>query len=138
MATVGTTFVVLERMPALSWLMGTSVGCLACALLVINNLRDIPTDRVVGKRTLAVRLGDQRTRYLYVALMVLGVLSGTCGAFWNPWLLLVLATGIFVMLPISKVRGGATGKDLIEVLGDTGRSQLILGVLVTVAFIIGG
>jgi 1,4-dihydroxy-2-naphthoate octaprenyltransferase len=105
---------------------------------VINNLRDIPTDRVVGKRTLAVRLGDQRTRYLYVALMVLGVLSGTCGAFWNPWLLLVLATGIFVMLPISKVRGGATGKDLIEVLGDTGRSQLILGVLVTVAFIIGG
>ena len=137
-ATVGTTFVVLERMPALSWLMGTSVGCLACALLVINNLRDIPTDRVVGKRTLAVRLGDQRTRYLYVALMVLGVLSGSGGTFWNPWLLLVLATGIFVMLPISKVRGGATGKDLIEVLGDTGRSQLILGVLVTVAFIIGG
>ncbi|HAP76504.1 MAG TPA: 1,4-dihydroxy-2-naphthoate polyprenyltransferase, partial [Acidimicrobiaceae bacterium] len=65
-ATVGTTYVVGEQLPAVSWLAGCAAGSLACALLVINNLRDIPTDRAVGKRTLAVRLGDGRTRVFYV------------------------------------------------------------------------
>ena len=57
-ATVGTTYVVSEELPSLAWIAGCIAGCLACALLVVNNLRDIPTDRVAGKRTLAVRLGD--------------------------------------------------------------------------------
>src|SRR5215213_9716078 len=69
-ATVGTTYVALERIPGAAWWLGSGAGALACSLLVINNLRDIPTDRQVGKRTLAVRLGDRRTRILYVGLIV--------------------------------------------------------------------
>ncbi len=68
-ATAGTTYAAIESVTALSLVMGCAVGSLACALLVINNLRDIPTDREVGKKTLAVRLGDQRTRWFYVALI---------------------------------------------------------------------
>ena len=67
-ATVGTTYVVIEGFPAHAWLAGCAAGFLACALLVVNNLRDIPTDRTSGKRTLAVRLGDGRTRWLYVGM----------------------------------------------------------------------
>ena len=59
-ATIGTTYVVAEELPSLAWIAGCIAGCLACALLVVNNLRDIPTDRVAGKQTLAVRLGDGR------------------------------------------------------------------------------
>ena len=72
-ATVGTTYVAIERVPGITWIAASGVGFLACALLVINNLRDIPTDREVGKRTLAVRLGDRRTRRLYAGLVVGGV-----------------------------------------------------------------
>ena len=79
-ATVGTTYVISERLPALSWLLGSAVGSLACALLVVNNLRDIPTDAAVGKKTLAVRLGDASTRRLYLGLMVASLLLGVLGA----------------------------------------------------------
>ncbi len=69
-ATVGTTYVAVERVTALAVVAGCGVGCLACALLVVNNLRDIPTDTAAGKRTLAVRLGDPRTRTIFVGLVV--------------------------------------------------------------------
>jgi 1,4-dihydroxy-2-naphthoate octaprenyltransferase len=77
-ATAGTTFAAIETVTALSLVMGCAVGSLACALLVINNLRDIPTDREVGKKTLAVRLGDQRTRWFYVALIVAAFIEQLC------------------------------------------------------------
>ena len=67
-ATAGTTFAAIEDVTGLSIVMGCAAGSLACALLVINNLRDIPTDREVGKKTLAVRLGDRRTRWFYLAV----------------------------------------------------------------------
>ncbi len=69
-ATLGTTYVVTEELPSLAWIAGCIAGCLACALLVVNNLRDIPTDRVAGKRTLAVRLGDGPTRLMYQGLLL--------------------------------------------------------------------
>ena len=69
-ATVGTTYVVARSVPSLAWIGGCLAGCLACALLVINNLRDIPTDRIAGKRTLAVRLGDRATRRMYAVLLL--------------------------------------------------------------------
>lgn len=138
-ATAGTTFVVIEEITGTGWWAGCAAGALACALLVINNLRDIPTDTVVGKRTLAVRLGDARTRQFYVALLVLA------------WVVLVLIAvsdrpaaalglvGVVVAAPaVRAVRGGAVGRDLIAVLGATGRVQLVTGLLAAVGIALGG
>jgi 1,4-dihydroxy-2-naphthoate octaprenyltransferase len=136
-ATVGTTFVVIERLPARSWWRGSAAGFLACALLVVNNLRDIPTDTVAGKRTLAVRLGDRRTRALYVSLLV--------GAF--AMVVVVAATGRvgaiaglvalpLAAVPVRSVLGEATGRALIPVLGQTGRVQLAVGLLVTIGVVL--
>ena len=136
-ATAGTTFVVIESLPARAWLLGCVAGCLACALLVVNNLRDIPTDTVAGKRTLAVRLGDAATRWLYVALVagafvLVGVvaLTGRVGA------LVGLAAIPLAVLPARRVLAGAAGRDLIAVLGETGRVQLLAGLLTAVGVVL--
>jgi 1,4-dihydroxy-2-naphthoate octaprenyltransferase len=130
-ATVGTTYAAIESITALSVVMGSAVGSLACALLVINNLRDIPTDREVGKQTLAVRLGDQRTRWFYVLLLAGAFVLSAVAAVWRvPVLLGVLAMPLAIR-PARAVLGGAVGPALIPVLGETGRLQLVWGVLVT-------
>jgi len=135
-ATVGTTYVILERVPASSWTLGSGAGFLACALLVTNNLRDIPGDSEVGKRTLAVRLGDRRTRLLFVGFLVATFVSiAVTGA---------LSSGAFVGLlalpiarrPVNAVRSGASGRDLIAVLGDTGRLQLAVGALTSIGVVL--
>ncbi|MFP5489438.1 MAG: 1,4-dihydroxy-2-naphthoate polyprenyltransferase [Acidimicrobiia bacterium] len=136
-ATVGTTFVAIEEIPAVTWVAATGVGFLACALLVINNLRDIPTDREVGKRTLAVRLGDRRTRSLYAALMVGAFLCAALCAGYRPWSLLALAGLGAGREPIQRVLAGAAGKELIPVLGETGRTQLVFGLLLAVGLALG-
>jgi 1,4-dihydroxy-2-naphthoate octaprenyltransferase len=131
-ATAGTTYAAIESVTALSWVMGAAVGSLACALLVINNLRDIPTDREVGKKTLAVRLGDHRTRWFYVMLVASALVLSAVGAAWRaPVLLGVLALPLAIR-PVRSVLGGATGGALIPVLGETGRLQLAWGLLVTI------
>lgn len=137
-ATTGTSYVVLERIPTLSWMLGSAVGALACALLVINNLRDIPTDTDVGKRTLAVRIGEARTRWLYQLLIVLGILLGVLGGIWEPGCLAVLGAIPFAIEPMRAVRNGAFGAELIRVLGATGRLQLVFGTLLTVGLVVGG
>ena len=129
-ATVGSTFVIIEQIPASSWIAGCLSGCLACSLLVINNLRDIPTDKLAGKRTLAVRLGDRLTRYLYVALILaaltlIGVLAVT-----HSWAAIGLVGGLLFVVPVRSVLRGASGANLIPVLGMTGRGQLVCGLLV--------
>jgi 1,4-dihydroxy-2-naphthoate octaprenyltransferase len=131
-ATAGTTFAAIESVTALSLVMGSAVGALACALLVINNLRDIPTDREVGKKTLAVRLGDQRTRWFYVVLIGAAFLLSAVGAVWRLPVLLGLAAIPLAIRPVRSVLGGATGAALIPVLGETGKLQLAWGLLVTV------
>ena len=132
-ATLGTTFVVLERLPGIAWYLGSAAGSLACALLVVNNLRDIPTDRVVGKRTLAVRLGDGRTRQFYVLLVVAAfLLLVPVALLGRPWALIGWVALVAAVPPIRTVLGGATGRDLIPVLGGTGRTQLVFGALVTI------
>jgi 1,4-dihydroxy-2-naphthoate octaprenyltransferase len=112
--------------------MGCAVGSLACALLVINNLRDIPTDREVAKLTLAVRLGDQRTRWFYVVLICLAFALSAVAAFWRVPVLLGLVAIPLAIRPLRAVLGGAVGRDLIPVLGETGKLQLAWGVLVAV------
>jgi 1,4-dihydroxy-2-naphthoate octaprenyltransferase len=131
-ATVGTTFVVLERLPALTWVLGSVAGCLACALLVVNNLRDIPTDREVGKRTLAVRLGDRATRRFYELLLAAAFVLLVVAALIGPVGALAGLAGVVVAVPaVRAVSGGAVGRDLVAVLGTTGRVQLVVGVLTT-------
>jgi 1,4-dihydroxy-2-naphthoate polyprenyltransferase len=136
-ATVGTTFVAIEEVPWVAWPAAAGVGCLACALLVVNNLRDIPTDTVSGKRTLAVRMGDATTRRFYVALVVLAAACAAVCAIDRP----VAAVGVVALAlavsPIRTVLGGAVGRELIAVLGATGKVQLAYGVLLTVGLAIG-
>ena len=136
-ATVGTTYVATETITWRSVVTGCAAGAIACALLVINNLRDIPTDREVGKRTLAVRLGDRRTRWLYVALLAATFAAFALVAIGRPWVLVALVAAPLAIQPARTVLGGATGPALIPVLGDTGRLQLALGALATLGLAIG-
>ena len=128
-ATVGSTYVQVEQVTRLSLLASVPVGLLATALLVTNNLRDIPGDRVVGKQTLAVRLGDPRTRVLYVAMVVAAFVLVVPLAVDRPLAGLALFAGVLAVDPIRRVRGGAAGPALIPVLLATGTVQLAFGAL---------
>jgi 1,4-dihydroxy-2-naphthoate octaprenyltransferase len=138
-ATAGTTYVVTERLTGLSVLAGAAVGALACALLVVNNLRDIPTDRAAGKKTLAVRLGDVPTRVLYQGLIAVAFVAAIVAALaWRlPAALVILAVPLGLR-PVAMVRAGATGRELIGVLGATGQLQLGFGALFTIGLALGG
>ncbi len=137
-ATVGSTFVVIEQIPAHAWMAGCVAGFLACALLVVNNLRDIPTDRNAGKRTLAVRLGDGRTRWLYIGCLVLAaVLIIVIAVVWRSWAAIALVGFGVAIAPVRAVRRGAQGRQLIAVLGATGRTQLAVGLLLAVGLALG-
>jgi len=130
-ATAGSAYVQLEKLTALAVVAAVPVGLLAVALLVVNNLRDIPSDTTSGKRTLAVRLGAGRTRVLYGScVLVPFALLGTVAA-WRPWALLALVALPLAVVPLRKVAGGESGRGLIEVLGATGRLQLAFGALLT-------
>ena len=123
-ATTGTTYVIIQKVTRTSIVASIAVGCLACALLVVNNLRDIPGDTVAGKKTLAVRLGDRQTRRMYFALIAISAAAIVLIAVDHPTSLIGLI-GLLVALPaIRKVSKGAVGKDLIDVLGITGRTQI--------------
>ena len=129
MATLGTLY---TQANTLSWtgLAGAvGVGVIASAILVANNLRDIPTDRETGKLTLAVRLGDGRTRVLYVALIVVALVMAAliALAYWQA-VLVVLALPI-LWRPVQALRGGATGAALVPVLAATGLFEIAYAVL---------
>ena len=135
-ATVGSAYVQVGDWSRVVWLAAVAVGCLATALLVTNNLRDIPTDAETGKMTLAVRLGDQRTRYLFVVFLVAPYLVAAIIAISRPWALLALASLPLAIHAIRPVLAGATGRDLIPVLETTGKTQLIYGLLLTVGLVL--
>ena len=132
-ATIGTAYVQVERVTATAVAGGVGCGALACALLVVNNLRDIPTDSVTGKRTLAVLLGDRRTRVLYVALVAVAFLVAVALVVVTPWTLLTLAAVPLAARPARTVAAGRQGRDLVPALRDTGRLQLAYAVLLAVA-----
>ena len=139
-ATSGSAFVQIERFTPLTILVSIPVGLLATALLVVNNLRDIPGDTAVGKRTLAVRMGDTGTRYLYVALMTIPFLTVPflAGLSGRPVAALAMFPVVVARKPVQKVIEGARGPALIPVLGMTGRVQLSFGVLFAIGLFIGG
>jgi 1,4-dihydroxy-2-naphthoate octaprenyltransferase len=137
-ATVGTTYVVIEGFPGHAWVAGSVAGFLACALLVVNNLRDIPTDRTAGKRTLAVRLGDGRTRWLYVgAIATAAALIIVIAVAWRAWAAISLAGFVIAVPPVRIVRQKAMGRQLIPVLAGTARTQLVVGLLLALGLALG-
>jgi len=135
-ATTGTTFVVIQKITYTSFVASIAVGSLACALLVINNLRDIPGDTLAGKKTLAVRLGDKRTRQMYYSLLAVSGLAVVLLAVEIPTAIIGLL-GLFTAISaISKVVRGAVGKDLIIVLGATGKTQILTAVALSVGLLL--
>ncbi|HYF73194.1 MAG TPA: 1,4-dihydroxy-2-naphthoate polyprenyltransferase [Nocardioides sp.] len=142
-AVVGTTYVQTETFawaslaPSLGAAVG--VGALACAILVANNLRDIPTDTVAGKRTLAVVLGDRRTRLLFVLLVALAAAAVVAVAAATSWWALVGLGFLALGAPAARtVLGGAVGPGLIPVLQRTGLAELLWAALVAAALVVSG
>jgi 1,4-dihydroxy-2-naphthoate octaprenyltransferase len=123
-AVLGTTLTQAGSIGPLAVVCAVAVGFLTCAVLVANNVRDIATDEVSGKRTLAVTLGDRDTRRLYSALIVLPfVLSIGAGIRSWPMLLGLLALPLAIGL-VRRVLAGVDGRKLIKVLKDTGLTLL--------------
>jgi 1,4-dihydroxy-2-naphthoate octaprenyltransferase len=144
MATCGTTFVMTEFVPAGAWWCGAVLGFLAVAILLANNLRDIPTDAATGKRTLAVRLGDRRTRTLYrscvvaaFATIVIGVIAFIVDERigLTQWGLLGLAGWILTIRPMEAV-GVVTGRDLVPVLSGTAAVHAATGLLLALGLVL--
>ena len=139
-ATTGSAFVQIERVTPLTLFVSIPVGLFATALLVVNNLRDIPGDTEAGKRTLAVRLGDKRTRIFYIVLVVLPFFTVPflCGLSQRPAGAFSMFAVLLARKPVQRVIEGARGPALIPVLGATGKVQLAFGVLISVGLFIGG
>ncbi|WP_265520524.1 1,4-dihydroxy-2-naphthoate polyprenyltransferase [Oerskovia flava] len=128
-AVLGTTYTQAGQVPWTGYVAAVAVGLLACALLMVNNLRDIPTDTVTGKRTLAVRLGDFRARRVYLAMIWVPLLLAVVCAFAAPWSLLTLLLLLPAVLLSIPVVVGARGPLLVPVLAGTGLYELGYGLL---------
>jgi 1,4-dihydroxy-2-naphthoate octaprenyltransferase len=136
-AVIGTTYVQTETWEWAALWAALGVGSLACAILVANNLRDIPTDTLAGKRTLAVLLGDRRTRLLYVALVAVAALAVLLVALTTSWWVLIGFGFLVLAAPAARtVVSGAVGPGLIPVLQSTGLAELAWAVLVAVGLVV--
>ena len=137
-AVAGTAYVQMGRLSWLGLAASIPAGLLSCALLMINNLRDIRSDRESGKRTLAVRIGDARSRVAYLVFLLVPFALGALLAFARPYALLMLLALPLTLAPVRAVRGGASGPALIATLGQTGRLQLAFGLALTAGLAIHG
>lgn len=126
-ATMGTYYAQTEAITFLSFIVSIPMGALSCAILAVNNLRDRPKDQLAGKLTVAVRIGDRKARLMYVGLLMLAHIAAIST--------LIPSTLITLLaLPMSysisrQVLSGISGKDLIPVLGKTGKLQMIFAIL---------
>jgi 1,4-dihydroxy-2-naphthoate polyprenyltransferase len=137
-AVLGTTYTQAARLSWPAVAAAVAIGCLACAILVANNLRDIPTDATAGKRTLAVRLGDRGTRALYRLLAVAPFLLVVALAPSHPAVLLALGSAVLLWPALRAVGSGVAGLALVPVLGATGRAELAFGVLLGLGLALSG
>ena len=138
-ATAGSAYVQHGHIPSAAWVGGAATGLLAVAILVVNNLRDVPTDAVAGKRTLAVRIGEARTRLLFVALIGIGLALAAVGvpiASHSAWPVLALLAVPLAREPVTAVRDGGVGRALIPALGGVGRLELAVAALLAVGLLL--
>jgi len=136
-ATCGTAYVQQDRIDASVLWIAVPVGLLACALLMANNLRDIPTDTLAGKRTLAVRLGAARSRDLLVATVAIGLVLPPIGALLRdlpPLTALSALTGVLAVSPLRTIRT-AEGRALVPALIGLTRLELVFGIVLAVALL---
>lgn len=129
MATLGTLYTQAKEITSLGVYGAVGIGAIASAILVANNLRDIPTDRESGKLTLAVRLGDRGTRVLYVALVVVAVAMVVAISTQQVFALIALLSLAVIAKPLRALVSGATGRDLVPVLSSTGLFEIAYAVL---------
>ena len=137
-AVLGTTYVQAGRISLTAVVAAIGIGLLACALLMANNLRDVATDAAVGKRTLAVHLGDPLSRRVFVLMIGGAFLAVAVVGVRHPWCLLALLAIPLAVAPVRAVLGGAKGPDLIAVLGATARVEIVYAVLLTIGLALDG
>jgi 1,4-dihydroxy-2-naphthoate octaprenyltransferase len=131
-ATAGSAFVQLERVPAAAWWGSLTVGLLACAILVANNVRDVATDAASGKRTIAVRIGESRARRAYVGCLVVAFLAVIPIALDDPWALLAFLAVPLAVGPARLVLRATRPPELVAALVATGRLELVTAALLSV------
>lgn len=137
-AVLGTTYTQAGRISLPALFASLGIGALACAILVANNLRDIPTDASSGKRTLAVHLGEARTRRVYAGLLAVAGLSIVPILAAHPWASFTFLAAPLALRPLRAVLGGAEGQELVRVLGFTGRLELAYGLLLGLSLALAG
>jgi 1,4-dihydroxy-2-naphthoate polyprenyltransferase len=135
-AVAGTAYVQMSTLSWLGLIAAVPAGLLSCALLMINNLRDIHSDAEVGKRTLAVILGDLRSRGAYLVCLLLPFAIALAITPARPFAALTVAALPLIREPVRAVRSGAAGPALIKALGQTGRLQLAFGAALTIGLAI--
>ncbi len=132
-ATIGSYFVQSEKVTWSSIALAIPMGCLSCAILSINNLRDRPKDEVAGKMTIAVRVGDQRARYILIALLITAHIFGASLTWLTPWALITLALLPLSLLISREVLTEVSGAGLIPLLGKIARLQMLFSLCLALA-----
>jgi 1,4-dihydroxy-2-naphthoate octaprenyltransferase len=135
-ATVGSYYIQTEQFNWQIILLSMPVGTLSCAILAINNLRDLPQDELVGKRTMAVRIGEKNTRVFFMMLLVTAQLTALTAASISRLALITLICAPITYRVAKQVLNGADGVDLIEVLAKTAKLQLLMAILLAAALAI--
>jgi len=136
----GTAYVQTRDLTGLALAVSIPIGALAVGILVINNLRDLRTDAQAGKRTIAVRLGDRRTRLEYKALLLIAVFTPPIlwYADWLDWWWLLMLVWLPVAGKLWREVTVRSGKHLNATLGDTGKGLLLYGILLSCALVLSG
>ncbi len=132
-ATIGSYYIQSKELNWQIFLLSIPVGCLSCAVLVVNNLRDLSNDKLVGKRTLAVLLEDKKTRNFYIVLLVISQLVSISAAVIDIKMLFTLICIPMAVNVIKKIATGVGGIELIPILGKTARLQLLLAIITAAA-----
>jgi len=135
-ATAGSYYIQTEQFNWQIFLLAIPVGTLSCAILAVNNLRDLPQDNLVGKRTMAVRIGEKNTRVFFMLLLVTAQVTALAAASISSLALITLICSPITYSVVRQVLNGAVGAELIEVLSKTAKLQLVMASLLAAALAI--